>query len=44
MSPSLFTITQARWGLDLFVVVLSGVAVASSAPSAAGGEFIGHVE
>ncbi|ALO60908.1 hypothetical protein CNJ01775 [Cryptococcus deneoformans JEC21] len=37
MSPSLFTITQARWGLDLFVGVLSGVAVASSAPSAAGG-------
>ncbi|KAE8540428.1 hypothetical protein D1P53_003374 [Cryptococcus gattii VGV] len=37
MGPSLFTITQARWGLDFFVVVLSGVAVASSAPSAAGG-------
>ncbi|WVQ83187.1 hypothetical protein IAT38_005326 [Cryptococcus sp. DSM 104549] len=37
MPPSLLTTTQARWVLDVLVGVLSGVAIASSAPSAAGG-------
>nr|XP_031858212.1 uncharacterized protein CI109_006355 [Kwoniella shandongensis]KAA5525284.1 hypothetical protein CI109_006355 [Kwoniella shandongensis] len=37
MPTSLLTASQARWALDIFVAILSGVAIASSAPSAAGG-------
>ncbi|KAK8847530.1 hypothetical protein IAR55_005388 [Kwoniella newhampshirensis] len=37
MPSSLLTASQARWALDLLVGTLSGVAIASSAPSAAGG-------
>ena len=39
MPPSLLTAVQARWALDILVVLLSAVAIASSAPSAAGGEY-----
>ncbi|WVN89340.1 uncharacterized protein L203_104563 [Cryptococcus depauperatus CBS 7841] len=37
MPSSLLSTSQARWGLGLLLAVLSGVAIASSAPNAVGG-------
>lgn len=35
--PSLLTASQARWVLQIILVLLSAIAIASSAPPAAGG-------
>lgn len=41
--PALFTVAQSRWALHILVVVLSAVAIASSAPAAAGGESVAPI-
>jgi len=38
MAPALFTTGQSRWALHILLALLSAVAIASSAPSSAGGE------
>ncbi|ORX34004.1 hypothetical protein BD324DRAFT_637992 [Kockovaella imperatae] len=38
MTPTLFTTGQSRWALQILVVVLSSIALASSAPAIGGGE------